>query len=118
VRNKLPQLTTDVPSTNQQVQENDQKAKAKMKANADRKRRASPSNLKIGDLVRQRQHNKFFTCFDPRPLEVVRKKGTMVTAYRDGKYITRNISQFKVIDLSLKEPNLLFHRFFLLHPQT
>ena len=29
----------------------------------------------------------------------------MVTAYRDGKYITRNISQFKVIDSSLKELN-------------
>ena len=27
----------------------------------------------------------------------------MVTAYRDGKYITRNISQFKVTDSSLKE---------------
>ena len=30
----------------------------------------------------------------------------MVTAYRDGKYITRNISQFKVIDSSLKESDL------------
>ncbi len=27
----------------------------------------------------------------------------MVTACQDGKYITRNISQFKVIDSSLKE---------------
>ena len=78
-----------------------------MKENADIKRRASPSNLKIGDivLVRQRKDNKFSTRFDPRPFEVVRKKGTMVTAYRDGKYITRNISQFKVIDSSLKGPN-------------
>ena len=78
-----------------------------MKENADIKRRASPSNLKIEDivLVRQRKDNKFSTCFDPRPFEVVRKKGTMVTAYRDGKYITRNISQFKVIDSSLKERN-------------
>ena len=107
VRNKLPQLTPEEPSTSQEVRKNDQKAKIKMKENADMKRRASPSNLKIGDivLVRQRKNNKFSTRFDPRPFEVVRKKGTMVTACRDGKYITRNISQFKVIDSSLKGPN-------------
>ena len=55
----------------------------KMKENADRSRRASPLTLKRGDivLVRQRKHNKFTTRFDPRPFEVVRKKGTMITAY-------------------------------------
>ena len=104
VRNKLPQLTPEEPSTSQKVRKNDQKAKTKMKENADIKRRASPSNLKIV-LVRQRKDNKFSTRFDSRPFEVVRKKGAMVTAYQDGKYITRNISQFKVIDPSLKELN-------------
>ena len=29
----------------------------------------------------------------------------MVTAFRDGKYITRNMSQFKEIDPSLKDPD-------------
>lgn len=92
---------------NQQVQDNDQKAKSKMKENADAKRRARPLALKIGDvvLVRQRKHNKFTTRFDPTPFEVVRKTGTIVMVYRDSKYITRNISQFKAIDPSLKESN-------------
>ena len=78
-----------------------------MKQNADERRRAKPLNLDIGDivLVRQRKRNKFTTRFDPRPFEVVRNKGTMVTACRDGRYITRNISQFKVIDPSFKEPS-------------
>ena len=107
VCNKLPQLPPAVSTTNQQVQENDQVAKDKMKENADINRRASPPTLKRGDivLVRQTKHNKFTTRFDPRPFEVVRKKGTMITAHRDGKYITRNISQFKVIDSSLEELN-------------
>ena len=51
VRNKLPQLTPEEHSTSQKVQKNDQRAKTKMKENADIKRRASPSNLKIGNIV-------------------------------------------------------------------
>ena len=109
VRNKLPSL--EVHSSKHKVQEvvqrNDRRVKDKMKEYADKKRRAQKSNLKIGDtvLVRQRKQNKFSTRFDSKPWEVVRKKGTMVTACRDGKYITRSISQFKVIDSSLKEPD-------------
>ena len=34
----------------------------------------------------------------PLPFRVVRKKRTMVTAHRNGKYITRNVSHLKVID--------------------
>ena len=93
-----------VPTSNQQVEERDKNAKLKMKENAD-KRRAKDSDLNIGDtvLVRQRKQNKFSTRFDPNPFQVVRKKDTMITAYRNGKYITRNISQFKVIDSAFQE---------------
>ena len=103
VCNKLPQITPPKSSANQQVKENDQKAKSKMKEMPMQgELRAKPLNLEIGDVVqvRQRKRNKFTIRFDPRPFEVVRKKGTMVTACRDGRYITRNISQFKVIDQS------------------
>ena len=103
VHNKLPQLISEMSVTSALVQRNDAKSKTKMKKYADMKKRASPSPLKIGDIVlaRQRKQNKLSIRFDSNPFQVVRKKGTMVTAYRNGKYITRNISHFKVIDPSL-----------------
>ena len=39
---------------------------------------------------------------DPSPFEIVRIKGTMVTARQKNKYLTRNSSHFKVIDCSLE----------------
>ncbi len=76
-----------------------------MKEQADLKRRARPSQLKIDDtvLARQRKQNKLSTRFDPNPFQVVKKKGTMITTCRNGKYITRNISHFKVIDLASQD---------------
>ena len=91
-RETLP--SHEVHSSNQkvqkEVQENDRRAKDKMKEYADKKRKARNSNLNTGDtiLVRQRKQNKLSTHFDPKPWEVVMKKGTMVTACRDDKYIT------------------------------
>jgi len=98
VRNKLPQLSEDTQLTGQKVEEKNEKAKAKMKAHADAKARAAPSEITVGDLVwaRQKKQNKLSTPFDPRPFCVIRKKGTMVTACRSGKYITRNTSHFKL----------------------
>ena len=80
------------------MEKKDEKAKAKMKAYADAKARAAPSKITVGDLVlaRQKKQNKLSTPLDPRPFRVVRKKGTMVTACWNGKYITRNISHFKL----------------------
>jgi len=81
VHNKLPQLSEDTQLTGQKVEEKDEKAKAKMKAYADAKARAAPSEIAVGDLVlaRQKKQNKLSTPFDPRPFRVIRKKGTMVT---------------------------------------
>ena len=111
VRNKLPQLSEDTPSTGQEVEERDKKAKAKMKAYADAKARATPSEIAIGDLVlaRQRKQNKLSTPFDPRPFRVIRKKGTMVTACRSGKYITRNTSHFKLSSSMFPETDIDEH---------
>ena len=83
-----------------QVLENDTTAKAKMKAHADQ--RAKTSNIRVGDfvLVSQRKQNKLSTRYNPYPFQVTRIKGTMVTARRKDKYITRNVSHFKVIDNS------------------
>ena len=105
---KLPELDQDYdpPTTAPNIQVKDSLAKQKMKRHADKRDRAHTSEISIGDivLVRQRKANKFSTKFDPSPYEVVSIKGTMVTAVRNEKYITRNVSLFKRIDESMKGP--------------
>ena len=102
IKTKLPQLlSVAVPSdVSAQVLENDTTAKVKMKAHADK--RSKTSNIQIGDsvLVRQRKQNKLSTRYNPYPFQVTSIKGTMVTARRKDKYITRNASHFKLISSS------------------
>ena len=97
VHNKLPQLSDNTQSTSLEVRE---KAKAKIKAHADAKAKATPSKIAVGDLVlaHQRKQNKLSTPYDPRAFRVIRKRGTMITACRNGKYITRNASHFKKVN--------------------
>lgn len=63
------------------------------------KNNARKSNLTVGDnvLVKQPKENKLSTPFDPKPYQITDKKGTMVTAAREGKSITRNTTFFKPI---------------------
>ena len=105
VRNKLPQIESASPDKGDRVQQKDNEAKEKMKEHADTKRRAHQSQLKVGDivLVSQKKENKFSMQFDPSPFRVVMKRGSMITAVRNGKYITRNVSHFKVIDTSIDD---------------
>ena len=81
------------------VEQNDRIAKHRMKEYADRKRKAKTSQFQLGDtvLIRQRRLNKLTTRFDPSPFYITRIKGTMITARRRGKYVTRNASHFKKI---------------------
>ena len=104
VQNKLPQLTSNNQVTSQEVAKKDAEAKAKMKAYADTRSRAASSNIKIVDLVlvHQRKQNKLTTRFNPSPFCVTSKRGTMITAQRNGKYITRNTSHFKLVDPALQ----------------
>lgn len=81
----------------EKAQKNTQERKTKAREYADTKRRVKESKIKIGDvvLVKQEKKNKFTTPFDPKPLKVIAIKGTMVTAKRVDKEISRNISHFK-----------------------
>ena len=105
VRNKLPQLTDSNQINSQEVKRKDEEAKAKMKVHADTRFKAKPSSINVGDLVlvRQRKENKLSTHFNPSPFRVTSKKGTKITARRNGKHITRNTSHFKLIDPESKE---------------
>ena len=87
------------------VRSQDEQAKSKMKQYADAKRKATDTLIQVGDtvLLRQKKQNKFSTKFDPSPFKVTRKRGTMVTALRNGKYVTRNASLFKRVNLRFSE---------------
>ena len=106
VRTKLPQTVTVRDSQKDSVvRSKDERAKSKMKQYADVRRKARHTVIQVGDrvLLRQRKQNKFSTRFDPKPFRVTRKKGTMITAFRNGKYVTRNSSLFKKVNLQLFE---------------
>ena len=67
---------------------------------SDRKSHAKTNEISNGDqvLVKQERQNKLSTNFNPTPLTVINKKGTMITAQRpDGSSITRNSSHFHTI---------------------
>ena len=84
--------------------ERDAEQKSKIKVYADLKLGAKPSDIKPGDtvLVRQPKKNKLSTPFNPEPLVVEGKKGSMVTASDGIKSIMWNSSMFKVIPRNLK----------------
>ena len=101
IKTKQPQIVRESQAENHAiVLMKDQQAKAKMKENADTKRRAKHSTIQIGDIVllRQRKQNKFSMKFDPSPYWVTHKKGTMLTATRNGRSVTRNTSLFKKVN--------------------
>lgn len=88
----------DHSTFHQQARDNDQKRKATMKSYTDSKRHATPSQIQVGDtvLVKQPKLNKFTTQFDSTPLTVVAVNGSLVTAERPNKRVTRNSSHFKL----------------------
>ena len=105
MKTKLPELTT--PCSDPEIRERDQIAKAKMKEYADNKRCVRPSNAKEGDTVlikRDDSKKKSNTPYDPRPLIIVERKGSMVTAENDdGTQVTRNSSFFKNVPTAKQE---------------
>ena len=88
------------------MERRDAEQKLKTKLHADNKSRARESSLSPGMVVlmKQPKQNKLSTSFDPNPLVVREKKGTMVTASNDFKTVTRNSSQFKVIPPEMLNP--------------
>jgi hypothetical protein len=100
IHTKIPLITTTCDgNTDHIIRERDTTAKAKMKSNSDARRRAKPSTFTPGDKViyKQPKHNKFTTPFNSKPYAVSEVKGSMITATRDGHFITRNSSFFKKI---------------------
>ena len=97
VRNKLPQ-PNHIDPVAEIVRERDSSQKLKMKAHADNKAYVKPCNISPGDTVlvkRPFSVSKGGTVYDPTPMTVVSKKGSMITAEGENRTVTRNSSFFK-----------------------
>lgn len=103
IRTKIPslqQLGTSVPSTS--YRDRDQQSKEKGKEREDSRRKAKPSELKVGDQVLVKNvlpGNKLAPVFNPSVMEVQAKNGSRVTIQdtQTGKLYDRNSSHLKKI---------------------
>ena len=69
-----------------------------MKEYHDKKHDAKTTVIKVGDQVLVKQKKTTVKPFyDSKPYRVISVKGTMVTAARNNKSITRNVSKFRKI---------------------
>ena len=62
------------------------------------KKHENYKTVHIGDMVLLRNHQKLKNdpIFNPKPMTVIAKKGSMITAMNDAhKKVTRDVSQFK-----------------------
>lgn len=96
LRTKLPELTTQTDDA--AIRERDQKAKSKMKANAEKTRHTVETHFKEGDKVlvkNTQQASKFSPRYDPNPFTVVKEKGPMVLIQRGKEKKARNKQHLK-----------------------
>lgn len=99
IRTKVPQVETqmskDLLAALQSAQVKDRQVKQNTKAYADKKNRASPSDIKPGDkvLLQQARRNKLSTRYDPNPYTVLERKGPSLLLQRgEGTVFMRNVS--------------------------
>ncbi|CAB4008234.1 Hypothetical predicted protein [Paramuricea clavata] len=67
-------------------------------------RRSKSSKIEEGNsvLVRNKKRGKLQTPFQPTPYEVIKKKGSMITAQRGAHQVTRNSSHFKKVNVGTR----------------
>ena len=95
IRTKLPQVKANTATPKANILQGNQQQKQKIKAYADKRRNATPSNIKAGDqvLLQQPRKNKLTSGFDPKPFTVISHKGTsLILQRRGGPQIMCNIS--------------------------
>lgn len=98
MRSKLPDLRREATITNEEVRDRDWSRKLSQKEYVDAKRSAVASEVEIGDkvLLRNSKTNKLSPNYDPKPCEVVDRKGGEVTVKSTaGAEIKRNVSFVK-----------------------
>ena len=108
IKTKRPQISTKRNSDiDQTVQKNDERAKERMQIR-DPEQESLIFELETL-LIRQRKQNKWSTKFDPFPVVVVRRKGTMIMASSNGKYflIMSPISRRLILDTLVRNLMIL-----------
>ena len=97
VCNKLPQANHKDP-VSEIIREHDSSQKSKIKLHADNKTYVKPCTISTGETVlvkRPFSVSKGGSVYNPIPLTVVDKKGSMITAKNENRTVTRNSSFFK-----------------------
>ena len=84
INTKLPNIQ-DKKENDSKIRTRDSKEKRKMKEYFENKNKVKTSDLKTGDkvLVKQEKKDKLSTPFNPTPLIIQKKKGSMITATDD-----------------------------------
>lgn len=99
MRTKLPRVHMEEDFTESaSAREADAVAKMKAKQYADNRRRASESDIQVGDLVylKQNRDNKLTACFGPAKLTVTARSGAELTCRDEqGTVYRRNVSHAK-----------------------
>lgn len=106
MRDKLPCWAADEKVQDDLLRERDRTQKEKGKLYADRKRRAGPSDMVVGDhvlLKRQRVKNKLESIFEPTVYSVIKRSGPDVTVQAAGSLVQyrRNVAHIKKIPRSV-----------------
>ena len=91
---------TKKPTTpaHKEARQKDAAAKTKQKEYADKHRRATDRQYKVGDTVLLYQKKSTTKPpYDPDPFTVTTTEGTKITATRRGKVVTRNADKWKIL---------------------
>ncbi|CAB4044161.1 Hypothetical predicted protein, partial [Paramuricea clavata] len=72
-------------------------SRQKNKVYFDKRNKAQSSEFKVGDavLLRNSKKGKLQTPYEHQKYQIVKKKGSMITASNDNRQVTRNSSHFK-----------------------
>ena len=99
VRTRLPELPPK-RKNDKDIRDRDQKAKDKMKSNAEKNKTLTKKSIEVGDYVLLKRDGTLKTHLNPYhsvPYKVTKVKGSMITATNEDRCVTRNISFFKPV---------------------
>jgi len=108
-RTRLPQAETDNcrnSKVDEEIRERDATAKQNMKVYSDSRRHATTNIFNVGDkvMVKIPKQNKLSSHYDPAPYTITDIKGSMITAAKENRSITRNSSFFKKVNMPGDQP--------------
>ena len=97
----LPEIQISKSREEKKIRKKDETSKERIRQYAERRRHVKDIAIKPGDVVLRKQKisTKSDTPYEKQPYMIMKKKGDMLEATDGQKTLTRNISQFKPIDI-------------------